>query len=528
MKIGINLLPLRPSENGGMEVYFRSLLAALLELDSNNEYYLITAPYNDSSIHCAVKNCRKILLNGKTPVFRKVGQYVKRIIGKQGLSTGSLLYIIDKYRFDLWFCPFLSLDPRPLAIPSIVTIPDIQHEYHPDYFSNQELSLRKAYIQPSCEAATEIITISEYSKQCIVDKCNIDSAKIHVIHLAAGDKYHDPDIDIEAVKLKYCLPERYLFYPANCWPHKNHQMLIMALFLYHRSFNDPIHLVLSGSGMSENQPVRDVIAQYELQEYIHILDYVDSDDMPALYKNAKALVFPSLFEGFGIPLLEAMAAGCPVIASDSTSIPEVAANAAYLFDAKKPQSICDAMRRIIEDEGTRSVLIERGRWRAKQFSYEKVARKHLELFLTASEKKGIVAAVQKKRESISLEGRYSDGWISSRMEFRYQGPKNVRHVRMDLFAGLPIQYPMNITIILNNTKKHRIQIPSAGKYSYEYEFPECKGKSPDCTIEIVPGKCYVPKKLGINDDERSISVMLESLAIIDSDANETQCISTTE
>ena len=527
MNIGINLLPLRPTKNGGMEVYFRNLLASLLMLDDKNEYSLITAPHNDSSIQCPASNCRKILLPGKSTIFYRIGHSLNRAIRHPRASQGSLSYIIDKYRFNLWFCPFLSLDPRPLAIPSIVTIPDIQHEYYPEFFSNHELSLRKGYIQPSCEAATDIITISKHSKQCLIDKFNVDSNKIHVIYLAASDMYHNSRIETDSARHKYQLPQEYLFYPANCWPHKNHLILIMAFYLYHKTFNNHLHLVFSGSGINDNPSIKDLITQYHLQEYVHILDYIDSDDMPGLYKNAQALVFPSLFEGFGIPLLEAMAMGCPIIASDSTSVPEVAGDAAYLFDPKNPQSICEAIHRIVADGALRETLISRGKNRATQYSYEKVARMHLDLFLAAREKADNAKIAYRNQEKVVLDGHYQDGWISSRMEFKYKGPKLFRSVRMDLVGGLPVRYPMNITIILNKRKKYRIQIPAVGKYSFEGEFPECADNEFACTIEVIPGKSYVPRKLGINNDDRSISVMLDALTLIDNTSTTTEFIKKT-
>ena len=127
--------------------------------------------------------------------------------------------------------------------------------------------------------------------------------------------------------------------------------------------------------------------------------------MPGLYKNAKALVFPSLFEGFGIPLLEAMAMECPIIASDATSIPEVAGDAAYYFDPKNPQSICDAMHRIIDDHALRENLIRNGKKRVTSYSYDTVARRHLDLIASAySRTKDVETAYRNRKNMDSLIG----------------------------------------------------------------------------------------------------------------------------
>jgi len=526
MKIGINLLPLRPGKNGGMEFYIRNLLEHLFRIDSDNQYYLITAPYNDSSLEFSVSNCTKIQIHDETRKFQNTHLLFKKLFRKGVNFHSNLENIIDQYHFDLWFCPFLSLEPRPIKIPSLVTIPDIQHEYYPENFSNAELALRKGYIPPSCEMATEIITISKFSKNSFSEKLGVDPEKIHVIYLAAGDRFFDVNGNVKEVLKKYSLPGEYFFYPANAWPHKNHLLLLMGFYLFRKLFNTSLHLVLSGSGLKDAFDILNLIAQYSLQEYVHILDYIDEEDLPGLYKNASALVFPSLFEGFGIPLVEAMATGCPIIASNSTSIPEVAGDAAYLFDPKNPQSICDAMHRIITDEALRQNLIMNGKKQVSHYSYDKVARIHLVLFTSAYAKIKEVEIAYYHREKVVFLGLYPDGWIS-RMKFNYVGPKRFRYAQMDLIGGLPVHYPMKITVILNKTKKDRIQIPAQGKYSFEFEFPDSIEKDLEYSIEIIPERLYVPKKLAINNDEREISVIVDSLTLIDDTETATEFIKKT-
>lgn len=519
MKIGINLLPLRPGKNGGMEVYLRNLLEHLFRIDPDNHYYLITAPYNDTSLEFSVPNCTKIPFHAETRKFRNIS-----LIFRKGVHSHSRLEdIINRYQFDIWFCPFLSLEPRPISIPGIVTIPDIQHEFYPEYFSNEELALRKSYIQPSCELATEIITISEFSKRTFVEKLGIDPGKIHVIHLAAGDNFSQSVQKRKDIKTKYNLPDNYFLYPAHAWTHKNHLILIMAFYVYRKTFDDQMHLVLTGSDLKNNPAIRALITQDHLENCIHILDYVTKEDMPDLYSHAKALVFPSIFEGFGIPLLESMAMGCPIIASNTTSIPEVVGDAAYLFDPKDPQNITDAMYRIIHDAALRSTLIENGKKRITLFSYEKVAREHLEIFNTALKKAKDAEAMYLNQEKTTLTGIYPDGWISQ-MEFKYRGPRRFRYVQMDIIAGLPIKYPVKMRVVINTSIKKSITIPSTGKFSFEFAFPEITGKRIEYSFEIIPGRKYIPKKLGINDDEREISVIVDSFVLIDDSGSATQFV----
>jgi len=405
MKIGINLLPLRPGKIGGMEIYFRNLLAKLATIDRENEYYLVTASYNDASLTVPGVNFKKIVFSDEQTVSQKIQNCVRTLSGKSSDPDSTLQKIIDRYHLDIWFCPFFSLDPRPVKIPSLVTIPDIQHEYYPENFSEKDLILRQGYTKSSGEMATAIITLSAFSKQCFIDKFGLDPVKIHVVHLSAGDAFFDGRGNVSAVTKKYTLPGEYFFYPANGWPHKNHQMLLIGYSFYRKSCDNPLHLVLSGIGLQGTIPNR--IAQLGLQEYVHILDYIDREDLPGLYKNAKALVFPSLFEGFGIPLLEAMAMECPIIASDATSIPEVAGDAAYYFDPVNPQSICDAMHRIADDPALRENLVRKGKNRVVSYSYDTVARRHLALFASALSQAEEVGRAYRNRNKVDSSRKQS-------------------------------------------------------------------------------------------------------------------------
>ena len=147
MKIGINLLPLRPGKIGGMEIYVRNLLMKLSTIDRDNEYYLITAPYNNASLHFPNENFNKIFFQSEITLSVKIRYLIERFFGKKSGSDIPLEKIIRKYHFDLWFCPFLNLEPRPVKIPSLITIPDIQHEYYPENFTTKELFSRKGLYQ---------------------------------------------------------------------------------------------------------------------------------------------------------------------------------------------------------------------------------------------------------------------------------------------------------------------------------------------------------------------------------------------
>ena len=220
----------------------------------------------------------------------------------------------------------------------------------------------------------------------MVDRYGVAAEKIHVIPLAVGDEYLLPhkDSTVQAIKTKYALPSEYAFYPANTWPHKNHPTLLEALHLLHMKYGQRLPCVFTGVEREGHDAFQKAAEAHDLTGQIHLMGYVEKRDMPLLYRGASFLVFPSLFEGFGLPLLEAMASDCPVLCSRVTSIPEVVANAALLFDPHDPEEIADAMHRILSDEELRCTLVHAGRERSHHFSWERTASETLKVLEEAA------------------------------------------------------------------------------------------------------------------------------------------------
>ena len=170
---------------------------------------------------------------------------------------------------------------------------------------------------------------------------------------------------------RYGLPSgQYLLFPGHTWPHKNHQGAVEALRVLREAYGlDPL-LVCTGSPKRAEGELRAKIRAAGLEARVRFLGYCPTNDMPALYEGAAALMFPSLFEGFGIPLLEAMWCDCPIVCSNTTSLPEIAGDAALLVDPRSPEDLALAMSRVLTDAATRQALIERGRRQVKGFSWQ--------------------------------------------------------------------------------------------------------------------------------------------------------------
>lgn len=355
MKTGINLLDLYPGKIGGMEQYVRNVIHVLRQDPEMELHVFLNAHAMDTF-----------------EVEAGLNRHLVDVSKDRDLQLFSMMQRLD---LDIWFCPLLTMEPRYCPIPSVLTIPDIQHEYFPEYFSKDVLAFRRRNFMDSIDKADALITISHFSKQTIVEKYGVDPVKIAVTHLDADRSFGEPEDHREAdrVRQQYGLPDSYLFYPSNSWPHKNHATLIRAFAACRSREERNLHLVLTGDRKSQSGEIEAVIAENGLQERVHYLGYIDQAHMPCIYRNALALVFPSVFEGFCIPLVEAMRTNCPILASRCGSIPEIAGDAALFFEARNAADLADQIDRLLQDDGLRLSLIEKGKSRSLQFSWESCA-----------------------------------------------------------------------------------------------------------------------------------------------------------
>jgi len=276
---------------------------------------------------------------------------------------------------DLLFCPLVDLEPRDAPLPSFVTIPDLQHEVHPEFFDERTLAALREIYPTSVASASTVFTISEFSRQSMARVYAVDTAKIVVVPLDVDRAFRQPRgaEDAREVRRRYGVPERYVLYPAITWPHKNHSALLRAV----RMFNDdhaPVAAVLTGSAGPAHRAVLGEIEALGLGTRVLVLGHIPQRDLACLYANALALVCPSLYEGFGLPILEAFHSGCPVICSGLTSCPEIAGDAALYIDPHAPETIVEAMVAVDDPAGPRGALVARGRARAERFSWAEAGR----------------------------------------------------------------------------------------------------------------------------------------------------------
>jgi glycosyltransferase involved in cell wall biosynthesis len=360
VRIGVNCYLLQ-ANMGGMKQYFFTLFRHLFSSHPEHSYVFFYYPHNIDELEKFDNDLwrRDAVLLGDQP---------------------DVLLHLDK--FDLYFCPFGALWPRPIAKPSVVMIPDIQETRYPEFFTADDLFQRDWHFRGSTRIADLVITISEFSRETLVRHHGISREKIRVIYPAADPRYYDATNVARAPACE--LPPVYAFYPANRWRHKNHDALLQALSLLKHRRGHPIHMVFTGYDVPNGYSIADHAKQLGVSELVHQAGYLHVEELAYLYQRARLLVFPSLYEGFGIPLVEAMAAGCPIACANETSLPEIAMDAARFFDPTSPESIADTITEIWSDTQVRSGLMERGSLRANAFGASRLAREHVAAFEAAA------------------------------------------------------------------------------------------------------------------------------------------------
>lgn len=281
--------------------------------------------------------------------------------------------IFARYRPDIFLSPdgFLSLTT---GVPSLPVIHDLNFIYYPEFLPYLHSKYYRTFFPKYIRKANRVATVSEYSKSDIIKLYNIPPDKVDVVYNGANEKFRPLSSDEQQkVRHKYSQGAPYFLFVGTIQPRKNISNLIKAFNEFRTSFSSNIKLLLVGSKKYMNKEIEDA---YNLSPYrndIVFTGWLPFDELTRVMASAFALIYPSHFEGFGIPMLEAMYCDVPVIASHSTSMPEVAGNAALYVDPQSVDSIKSAMLKLYNDESLRIQLIDKARIQRAKFTWDKTA-----------------------------------------------------------------------------------------------------------------------------------------------------------
>lgn len=298
--------------------------------------------------------------------------------------------LLRQLQADLLFCPFTAPTYFDPAVPTVCTIYDLQYKTYPEFFSPEDVASRDYAFTQACRHAAALSAISEYAKASAVRHGGISRDAIQTIHLRMASRMTEGPAGGQMVLEGLSLTVRgFLIYPANFWLHKNHEMLLTAFGMAcSRGLLPPdIKLVCTGAPGARQTYLRQAANLMGLGDRVLFPGFLSNGELGTLLSHAGGMIFPSLYEGFGLPVIEAMALGVPVACSNLTSLPEVAGDAAMLFDPRVPEQIAQGMAVLLADSDRRGQLIAAGLERAAEFSdTDRMARGYWDLFLHAMNK----------------------------------------------------------------------------------------------------------------------------------------------
>ncbi len=334
--IGISLLTLVPGIVGGSETYARELCRALGRVGEHEYRVFLPSIADDAADGLPAR------VVGRYPAAVDMRGRVRAMAGGL-LRGGPLRRELELESLAGIHFPLSVMIPLVSAPPAATTILDLQHEFLPENFPRWELAYRRYLYGASARRSRVVIAISEHGRETLIERLSLPPERVRTIHLG---------VDLERFSPAEVPREPFLLYPANRWPHKNHATLFRALELL-----PDYRLVLTGYDGS-------------VPDGVESLGRVGADELVDLYRRAAALVFPSRYEGFGQPVLEALACACPVACSDLPPLREVAGDAAVYFDPEEPESIAAATLEAVARGGAS------GPARAAGFTWDETARRH--------------------------------------------------------------------------------------------------------------------------------------------------------
>lgn len=281
-----------------------------------------------------------------------------------------LPYIVNKYKKEYcYFTPSFSTSPF-IKCKSFMTLHDLNHIDLQQYYSKINKYYYKFVVKPFAKKCNRIFTVSNFSNNRIVEWLQCDKEKV-VTTYNGIDKNMTKILDHEKlikVREKYKLPSRYILYIGNLKPHKNVKTLVKAMSYV----NNDVKLVINGK---ENEELSEIINKNKLNDKVNFIGYVDDKDLSSLYSMAEIFIYPSIYEGFGLPVLEAMSCGCPTITSNRTALVEVVGDAAITVDPYDYKNLSDQINNLLINTKLRNELIEKGIKNSKRFSWDNMADK---------------------------------------------------------------------------------------------------------------------------------------------------------
>lgn len=363
MKIGIDVREV-VKEKTGKGYFVANLVLNILKLDTQNEYILYT--------------------NQELENFNEFKNATLKVIDKKGFGWHKKV-LKDAYakNLDVFFAPTSYVIParhNPKKIKVITVVHDLVALLFPAKHNRKAVWMEKFFIKKAIKKSALICAVSKNTKKDLVKKIKCDEKKIHILHNAASEIFKQISTEKLAETIKKTdFPQHFILITGTLEPRKNITSLIKAFAQISKKFSKHKLLIAGKKGWYYDEIFK-TVKDLELEGKVEFLGYVSDEDLITLYNLAEVFVYPSLYEGFGIPPIEAMQCGCPVVTSNTSSLPEVVSDAALQVEPNNIEKMAYEIESLLKDKKLRQKMIARGFKQAMKFSWQKSAKKALELF----------------------------------------------------------------------------------------------------------------------------------------------------
>ena len=499
LKIAVDLTPFRPDGSiGGVKQLIIELIKGFSEKSGISLVLLCSSWNMDYFTALGLKNTEifEVLHDGS-----EVTKLKERII-KGPAKYGRKLQV-DK-GVNLLFCPFSAPTFHTPEVPVVSTINDIQHEFYPMFFSQDEYRNRTAFYINIARHVSSVICISKYTKETFCEKYNFSKNNAYTVYIAVQDRLKKSD-NLDILRTYQLEPNLYLLYPANFWEHKNHKLLLIAFSVYiKRSENIGIKLVLTGNTLDKKGYFDTLCKHLGIENQIVITGYIKESELQALMTHMKGMCYPSLFEGFSIPIVEAMHFNKPISCSNTTSLPEVGGNGVYYFNPAKPDEIADGIDYIVTVK-VDDRMLDNYRQICSKFDRIRMIDEYVSVFrktITQENSRKVFA----NDNLPNITGLQPDGWSSQFIVVNTAGFAGNRLIMEFLHPDF-LKDTFQITIINGAyIKKYKTQIGNTLTIDYKIH-----GSAPEIVIEVSP--CWIPSQiLPDSDDSRLLGLMVNKIS----------------
>ena len=532
-RIGVDLTPLLPGGvNGGAKVLTVELLRSLFRLEPEWTWILLTNDATEDELReldgpnrerrCVLRMAAAAA--GVAPpappgLLRRVSAKIANRLPRRMVAAGKRLVqslpgnggepIARSLGLDVLFCPFTAPTYAAPPIPTLSIFYDLQYHEYPHFFSEAERQERERTFRRTVSLASHVICISEFSRDSLIRHGGIEPERATAIPLALSDRLvrpADSAVD-ETLKKQGLQRDGYYLYPGNTWAHKNHAMLLLAYSMYlRRSGGKGVPLVLTGAGGGDEETVRAAVRAMGLESQVKSVGFVNEGDLASLLVGCRALLFPSLYEGFGIPVVEAFAFGVPVLCSDRTSLPEVAGEAAILFDPRRPDDIVRAIEEFeASSPGERERRKGLGLARVEALGdLDSMARRYRDVFA------GLLGSQAWRDE---IEGLHGDGWTGSSFRVTYRQRAEETVLRLSVQGPPPGlgAAPCRLTLKQSGSwRGRRKDFDLRPGENHEAEFP-CSADGGAVLGTVRP--TFRPIDLGLGEDARDLGCRVRSAVL---------------